>query len=72
MSKEGQKRISTRGSEWSFKKCVSRKILARFQGSRCLEFSFDAFLESRFFLQGLKGLGFAEKILVSPSRKVSH
>lgn len=41
-----------RGGEWSFKKCVPRKILAKFQGSRRPEFFFDAFSESRFLLQG--------------------
>ncbi len=38
--------------EWSFKKCVSRKILAKFQGSRRPEVFFDPFSESRFLLQG--------------------
>ncbi len=33
-------------------KTVCRKILAKFQGSRHLNFFFDAFLQSRFLLQG--------------------
>ncbi len=59
--------LPSRGGEWSFKKCVSRKILAKFQGSRRLEFFFDAFLESRFFCKAKKlskGLELAEKISV--------
>ncbi len=40
-----------------FQKWVSGKILAKYKGSCHLECFFDAFSESRFILQGKKGLG---------------
>ena len=40
--------------------------------SPCLEFFWDAFLESPFLFQGLESVRLTEKISVLPSRKVSN